>query len=201
MANQAVMEEAANRADIRGNKNFSDHSNLSYFQGYWNKPITQKMRAMLDANYDKVFRQGSDVSYGAIDNSSQGLAWTHEHGGQMGGYGRPGLLPGRFRTTTNYGGDRITGHRGVESFEAPGWGESGKGERDRYPAWRHHQLAEAAQRAANGGNTRHTVEGNASLGINLNGFPKGTTTDLTYGGLFKQYTLQRGQQMEAADQK
>jgi len=56
MANQAVMEEAANRADIRGNKSFGDHSNLSYFQGYHRGAISAKTRAMLDSNFDKVFR-------------------------------------------------------------------------------------------------------------------------------------------------
>ena len=56
------MEEAANRADIRGNKGFADHSNLSYFQGYHRGAISAKQRAMLDRNFDKVFRKGSDVS-------------------------------------------------------------------------------------------------------------------------------------------
>jgi hypothetical protein len=153
-ANQAVMEEAANRADIRGGKGFADHSNLSYFAGRYGGAITPKMRKMLDSNYDKVFRQGSDISGGAIDNSSQGLAYVHEHGGQSGQYGRPGLKPGRFKTTANFGGDRITGHRGVESFEVPGWGESGSGERVRWPQYRRRQLEEAEQRrVARGGGT------------------------------------------------
>jgi hypothetical protein len=210
MANQAVMEEAANRADLRGNKRFDEHGNLSYFKGYYKGAISPKQRAMLDANFDKVFRQGSDVSKGAVDNSSQGLAYTNQYGGAMGGYGWAGKKPGRFRTTANFGGDGITGHRGVESFEAPGWGESGGGERDRYPAFRQHQLEVAAQRrdllanankAGMTGGGPQKVEGDAHLKVDLNGFPKGTKTDLTYGGLFTQYTLAKGQQMEAAESK
>jgi hypothetical protein len=51
---------------------------------------------------------------------------------------------------------------------------------------------------ASGGGGSQTIKGDASLDINLNGFPKGTKTDVTYGGLFTQYTLAKGQQMEAA---
>jgi hypothetical protein len=178
LANQAVMEEAANRADIRGNKGFADHGNLSYFQGH--RGFNKTERAMMEKNFDKVFRQD-----GAIDNSSQWLSAKHERNG-------------RFRTTANFGGDGITGHRGVESFEAPGWGESGRGERDRYPSFRANQLAEAQRRREA---QMHTVKGDASLGITLNGFPKGTRTDLTYGGLFTSYSLSRGRQMEASEQK
>ena len=47
----------------------------------------------------------------------------------------------------------------------------------------------------------HKVEGNAHLKVDLNGFPKGTRTDLTYGGLFTQYTLRKGLQMEEGELK
>jgi hypothetical protein len=207
MANQAVMEEAANRADIRGAKGFGDKGNLSYFQGYHRGPISAKQREMLDANFDKVFRQGSDVSNGAIDNSSQGLAYTNQHGGAMGGYGWAGKKPGRFKTTANFGGDGITGHRGVESFEVPGWGESGKGEAARYPGFRAHQLEVAAQRrdllanqkaAGVGGGGNQKIEGDAHLAVTMSGMPKGTTADLSYGGLFKSHTLTKGFQMQPA---
>jgi hypothetical protein len=204
MANQAVMEEAANRADLRGAKGFGDKGNLSYFQGYHRGPISAKQRAMLDANFDRVFRQGSDVSNGAVDNSSQGLAYTNQHGGAMGGYGWAGKKPGRFKTTANFGGDGITGHRGVESFEVPGWGESGKGEAARYPGFRAHQLEVAAQRRdllANSkgmGGGSQKVEGDAHLAVTMSGMPKGTTADLSYGGLFKSHTLTKGFQMQPA---
>jgi hypothetical protein len=184
-ANQAVMEEAANRADIRGNKGFADHSNLKYFQGYYRGKITPKMRAILDRNYDRVFRHGSDVAGGAIDNSSQWLSAKHERNG-------------RFRTVVNYGGDRITGHHGVESFEVPGSGESGRGEKANWPAFRQNQLNDMARRREA---QMHTVKGDASLNIGLTGFPKGTTTDLTYGGLFTEYTMTKGRQMELSEQK
>lgn len=118
LANQAIMEEAANRADIRGVKNFADKGNLSYFQGYYRGTITAKMRKMLDDNFRKVFVEGSDVSNGAIDNSSGWLAAKHDR-------------TGRFRATFRDGG---------ETFQIPGTGESGAGERARYPAFRQRQL-------------------------------------------------------------
>jgi hypothetical protein len=49
-----------------------------------------------------------------------------------------------------------------------------------------------------GGGSAQKIEGDAHLKVDLNGFPKGTKTDVTYGGLFTQYTLAKGQQMEAA---
>jgi hypothetical protein len=52
-----------------------------------------------------------------------------------------------------------------------------------------------------GGGGPQKVEGDASLKIDLNGFPKGTKTDLTYGGLFTEHTLSRGRQMEPAEQQ
>ena len=138
LANQAVMEEAANRADVRsalhGDQGFAGHSNLSYFQGYYRGGISAAQRRMLDENFRKVFVEGSDIARGAIDNSSQWLSAKHE-------------ARGEFQTTANFGGDRITGHRGVESFEIPGTRESGAGERAFWPAWRRRQLAEAQQRA------------------------------------------------------
>jgi hypothetical protein len=62
-------------------------------------------------------------------------------------------------------------------------------------------LLETARAAGAMGGATQKVEGDASLKIDLNGFPRGTKTDLTYGGLFTQYTLSRGQQMEASEQK
>jgi hypothetical protein len=192
MANQAVMEEAANRADIRGNKGFADHSNLSYFQGYHRGSISAKTRAMLDSNFDKVFRQGSDVAGGAIDNSSQWLSAKHERNG-------------RFRTVVNYGGDRITGHRGVESFEVPGWGESGTGERARWPAYRAAQLKEAGERnllanankAGVGGVQK--VEGDASVRVAFENMPAGAKAYMQHGGMFKTGTVDWGHAMPASD--
>jgi len=98
---------------------------------------------------------------------------------------------------------------GESFFTSEGWGTPQFGKR--YPKWsadrgldpatgQARDLLDNAQKAGMGGNV-HKVEGNASLGITLNGFPRGTKTDLTYSGLFKQYSLIRGQQMEAAEQK
>ncbi len=46
-----------------------------------------------------------------------------------------------------------------------------------------------------------TVEGNASIALKLDGFPKNTKTDLTYGGLFKEHTIEKGRAMETAESK
>jgi hypothetical protein len=61
--------------------------------------------------------------------------------------------------------------------------------------------AARAAGAFGGGAGNQTIKGDASLGITLDGFPKGTRTDLTYGGLFTGYSLSRGRQMEASEQK
>ena len=130
LANQAVMEEAANRGDIRrrihGGGGMGDHGNLTYFQGYHQGPISAAQREMLERNYRKVFVEGSDIAHGAIDNSSLGLAQRE-------------IGSGRFKNVANYGGDRIPGHPGVESFHIPGTDQSGTGERDYYPRWREEQ--------------------------------------------------------------
>jgi uncharacterized protein (TIGR02594 family) len=62
-------------------------------------------------------------------------------------------------------------------------------------------LLDAGRKAGVFAGGTQKVEGDASLGITLNGFPKGTKTDLTYGGLFTSYELTRGRQMEASEQK
>jgi len=167
------MEEAANRADIRGNKRFDEHGNLSYFQGYYRGRISPKQRAMLEENFSKVFDQGSDVSHGAIDNSSSWLAAKHERNG-------------RFKTVFKSGG---------ETFEVPGWGESGTGERARYPAFRERQLAEAAQRS---GAMTHNVAGNADLNVKFENAPAGAQAYLKYGGLFKSGTVDWGHAMPSS---
>jgi hypothetical protein len=229
LANQAVMEEAANRDALRsklhGDQGFAGHGNLSYFKGYFRGDLS-KYRKMLDSNFDKVFRQGSDIAHGAVDNSSQGLAYTNEHGGAMGGYGWPGKKPGRFKTTANFGGDGVTGHKGVESFEIPGWGESGSGEGAAWPALRRAQLNEAATRLAathgsrlrdmarrgrspsdaellrrgmKGVDAGDALNSNAHLTVDLNGFPRGTKTATKTDG-FKTVTLNRGRPMAPASE-
>jgi hypothetical protein len=62
-------------------------------------------------------------------------------------------------------------------------------------------LLKASKAAGMTGSGSQKVEGDAHLKVDLNGFPKGTKTDLTYGGLFTQYTLAKGQQMEASETK
>lgn len=211
LANQAVMESAANRADIRGNRRFDEHGNLSYFQGYHRGPITAKMRKMLEDNYRKVFVEGSDVSHGAIDNSSGWLAAKHDR-------------TGRFRATFRSNG---------ETFQVPGTGESGSGERARYPAFRAEQLRRAAERAAafkakqdelqSGMSPQQHIDdsfnslrqmmndhdnakrdkrsqnlGDASVKIALEGFPRGTRTSTSSSGIFKEVSLDRGRVMPVA---
>jgi hypothetical protein len=66
-------------------------------------PSHSKMRKMLEDNYRKVFVDGSDVSHGAIDNSSGWLAAKHNR-------------TGRFKSVFTSNG---------ETFQIPGTGESG----------------------------------------------------------------------------
>lgn len=211
-ANQAIMESAANRADIRGVDRFDQKGNLSYFQGYYRGHITAKMRRMLEDNYRKVFVEGSDISKGAVDNSSQGLAYTNEHGGVSGRYGYPGKRPGKFITTENFGGDRITGHPGVESFERPGWGESSRGEREKWPLLRQRQLEQMmlASRSSGGASAaidRSMIDAslvatnvNAQGTVNVNvAAPKGTRVSASSEGLFQSTKITRQPQMAIPD--
>jgi hypothetical protein len=143
IANQAVMEEAANRADIRrqlrGSGGMGSHGNLSYFQGYYRGDLGP-YKKMLEENYRKVFEEGSDVSQGAIDNSSGSLAQHEVYGG--GKFPRPGAFTNTFNAGGRNGDNRV-GAPGVESFHAPGYSESGTGEREFYPEWRKQQLRSA----------------------------------------------------------
>ena len=147
VANQAVMEEAANRADIRGQLRggggMASHGNLSYFQGYHRGNLAPHMK-MLEENYRKVFVEGSDVSRGAIDNSSGSLARHEVYGG--GKFPRPGGFTNTFNAGGRNGDNRV-GAPGVESFHAPGYAESGTGEREFYPNWRERQLETARGRS------------------------------------------------------
>jgi hypothetical protein len=221
-ANQAAMEEAANRADVRTSLRgggFGSNKNLSYFQGYRN--FSAKERRMMDENFRKVFVEGSDVAKGAIDNSSQWLSAKHERLGE-------------FQTTANYGGDRITGHRGVESFEIPGTHESMTGERKMWPIIRRRQIEQIAaahrqlphfttadigklrgpvdsfndrwhgdllqqgKRSGLFGAPAGKLEGSASLDIRFAGLPRASRVATAFDGLFKQVRLDRGKVMPLA---
>lgn len=224
-ANQAAMEEAANRADVRTalrGGGFGSNSNLSYFQGYRN--FSAKERRMMDENFRKVFVEGSDVAKGAIDNSSQRLSAKHERLGE-------------FQTTANYGGDRITGHRGVETFEIPGTHESMTGERKMWPIIRRRQIEQIAaahrQSLPNigmavggglpapatfndrfqgdllqqgrrsgliGGAMQHEVTGSAGVTVDFQNMPRGVRIGGSTEGLFKKITLNRGVAMPLASE-
>jgi hypothetical protein len=45
-----------------------------------------------------------------------------------------------------------------------------------------------------------SLNGSASLTIDLNGFPRGTRTATAHEGLFKQVTLNRGRPMSSASE-
>ncbi|MGO9685825.1 MAG: hypothetical protein ACLPTZ_25165, partial [Beijerinckiaceae bacterium] len=95
LANQAIMESAMNRAAMRGT---SLAAQLGYFQGY--RSFNANQRAIMEDNLNKVLG-GSDVSGGATDNSSGGLAARERASGKF-----------RFIKEINR-----------ESFFSPGWGE------------------------------------------------------------------------------
>jgi hypothetical protein len=117
-----------------------------------------------------------------------GLAGSNETEGytDQGSRGDPNYYKGG--TGVNENGERFND-----------WGVAGSRayREDQQRHVRRDLLATADKRAEQ----KHTVTGDASLKIALGGFPKGTKTDLTYGGLFTKYELSRGHQMEAAEQK
>jgi hypothetical protein len=114
---QALMEEAANRYSLRksiaGDQGFAGHGNLSYFQGY-DPGAVSRYQKILEEKYHKVFVEGSNISQGAIDNSSSWLLAKHRR-------------TGAFNETI----PSING----EGFQRPGTQESFRGERANYDAW------------------------------------------------------------------
>jgi len=124
-ANQAVIETMMNRASVR---HTSLEAQLKYVDqgGYYPRTTgsggarnlqNARLRAMAEANLRAVMG-GSNVSSYATDNSSAGLAVKDRYGAARGG-------GHRFFWTHDFGGDRTTGHRGVESFYSPGFNEPG----------------------------------------------------------------------------
>jgi hypothetical protein len=180
-ANQAVMETMMNRAAMRRTSlaeqaKWYGREKKGYYAG---KPshLSALERANSESNLKAVLA-GSNITNYATDNSSGGLAAREK-------------ATGKFKFHKNFHG---------ESFFSPGWAEPVF--RDRYSAMRNNDLLTAAKGGGVfGGGAAQKVTGDASLSIDLNGFPKGTKTDLTYGGLFISYNLSRGRQMEASEQK
>jgi hypothetical protein len=111
LANQAIMETAMNRASVRGTS-LAGKGNLGYFAGRFNGTIDAKRRAILEQNLAKV-ANGSDVTKGAIDNSSSWLAAKH-------------LRTGEFIDNAVIHG---------EHFEIPGTHQSRTGDREGQKAW------------------------------------------------------------------
>ncbi len=182
LANQAIMETMMNRATVRGTslaaqlKLVSEDAKRGYYptmRGYG-----ARKGAVMDENLAKVLA-GSNVSGNATDNSSSWLAAKEKR-------------TGSFRWLKDING---------ESFFAPGLRNPDQAaEWDRLQSTQKRDLLSRLP-IANGGGMNHTVTGDAHLKVDLNGFPKGTRTDLTYGGLFTQYTLSRGMQMEESERK
>jgi hypothetical protein len=183
---QAVIESMMNRANLRGTSlereaRWHESEGGYYQQGNMGRGALEnsKSRAILE-NSLKNALGGADTIGLATDNSSQGLA---EREAATGKFIRHAKIHG-------------------ESFFHPGWAEPRL--RDKWLAMKaNRDLLSAAKTsgfAGNGGGEQK-VTGDASLGITLNGFPKGTKTDLTYGGLFTSYSLSRGRQMEQSEQK
>ena len=87
LANQSVMEETLNRAAVRGTS-VEEAAKIygveagGYSAGYYRGNISAKQKEMTDRNLAAVLA-GSDVSHGATDNSSGGLAEREAHGGQF----------------------------------------------------------------------------------------------------------------------
>lgn len=192
-AMNAVVESAMNRAQkdhitLRQALQTGAPFNRGAYYPHLGASPTGRLRGQIDKAIDDALG-GSDVSHGATDNSSSWLAEKNRR-------------TGAFQDTLQSHG---------ESFEIPG-GTGLRGGRAAYDRWRamveaqiksaqpqltERSLLEHAARTGFAG--AHKVEGDAHLKVDLNGFPKGTRTDLTYGGLFTRYTLSKGQQMQEAE--
>ncbi|MGP0086128.1 MAG: hypothetical protein ACLP0B_21280 [Steroidobacteraceae bacterium] len=192
LANQAIMESAMNRAAMRGT---SLAAQLGYFQGY--SSFNGNQRAIMEDNLNKVLG-GSDVSGGATDNSSGGLAARERASGKF-----------RFIKEINR-----------ESFFSPGWGEPNW--QRRYPLFLAEEerkrfarqplpnmgivggdrdLLQQGRRSGLFGGMRHEVTGSAGVVVDFRGMPRGVRIAGSIdGGLFKQIKLNRGVAMPLASQ-
>ena len=142
-----------------------------------------KRMAKVSAAINEVLA-GRNVLKGATD---QGMA--SDPNGRWPG----GRVYGQDQVYNDWGGGP-GGHEGARRFRE---------EQQRQVAGASRDLLGIAAKnpVASGGGGTQKVEGDAHLKVDLNGFPHGTKTDLTYGGLFTQYTLAKGKQMEASESK
>jgi hypothetical protein len=205
LANQAIMETMMNRASVRHTSLAQQLRLVGEGHGYYPtmRGYNARQNTILDENLAKVLG-GSNVSGNATDNSSSWLAEKEKRTGSF-----------RWLKDINRESFFAPGH--ADPRQAAEWDRlqaqgaapttiSGRAlhlQRDLHCArlsdmvHRGDLLANARNAGMAGG--VHKVEGDAHLKVDLNGFPKGTKTDLTYGGLFTQYTLARGQQMQEAE--
>jgi hypothetical protein len=212
-ANQAVMETMMNRAAVRhttlaAQAKWYGREKGGYYAG---KPsrLSAHEREVSERNLAAVIAGANTTDY-ATDNSSQGLAAREKASGKFifhkayhgesffsPGWAEPALRD-RYAKMRK---DDLTASadkaRGVSTDDGSRWVPP-SGPQDRAASFKERfgELLPADKSKVN-----HTVTGDASLNIALNGFPKGTKTDLTYGGLFTSYNLSRGRQMEQSEQK
>ncbi len=199
LANQAIMESAMNRAEMKGSSlaHAARHVREGGYYAGW-KNFTDKQRAIMDDNLKKVLA-GSDVSGGATDNSSSGLAAKEKR-------------TGAFNWIKDING---------ESFFSPGKTNAGGG-RDR--AHYNAMLAARVKRAAetHGASLRDHIRhrdrvtnpgglidrrsdareltGSASLVVDFQNMPRGVRTSAKHDGLFKEVKLNRCHTMASASQ-
>jgi hypothetical protein len=199
-ANLAVIESMMNRAAARGTSleqaaKLVGEGNGGYYAGYDPGALRRPaIRKMIEGNL-RAALGGSNVSNYATDNSSGGLAEREKRSG-------------KFRLQFEHGG---------ESFFSPGTagGAHGPASRERYEAWRksipmpqprpqsdehpakaRERLMDTSLRA----NQFAKVEGNASVSIDLNGFPRGTKIASSSSGIFSDVELHRGNTLPLASE-
>ncbi len=200
-ANLAVIESMMNRASARGTSleqaaRRYGHEAGGYYAGY--DPAgarSPRHRGMIEGNLAKALG-GSNVSDYATDNASSWLAAKNKR-------------TGRFRLQYEQGG---------ESFFSPGTagGAHGPASRERYERWR--KGLDENERKSNQGtpppavprerlleqnsmiNQRQRIEGNATVRIDLNGFPRGSKFAAASSGVFSEVEMHRGSTLPLASE-
>lgn len=198
LGTEGIAESAMNRALVRGTSLAAQLRWHGLEPGGYYQPGNMGRGALENPRIRAVLQHslaaalaGSNVVYGATDNSSGGLAASER-------------ASGRFRFLRGING---------ESFFAPGWAERSFART--WNTWHDAVTIDDKRRTRLGDtiNREHPtpedellregkratgvdrLDGNARLTIDLNGFPRGTKFAQKADGIFKQVTLNRGRPM------
>jgi hypothetical protein len=225
---QSVMESMMNRAEVRGTnletqaRWFRREKGGYYEMGNMGRGALENPghRAVLERSLSNTLA-GGNVSNYATDNSSGGLAARERASGKFKfqsaahgetffspGWGEPGWQRNYAQWRSRLADqDKAAAARPMPNIGAALGGTDvearhGAALRSHFGHRAHPDLLGAGRQAGIvGPPMRHKVTGSATLDVNFNGAPQGTTHRLKADGMFKQIKLSRGRAMPPASQE